>query len=100
MCHSKEEMERLEKIKSYTGYLTPADYETDDKLAEKSMTKPLASKVSSLKQSLTCKLCINAAENQVNFPCANAVCCNLCGCVLSKRPVCRVCIKGMAAVKI
>ena len=44
MRHSKEDMERFEKIKSYTGYLTPvyiinAYYETDDKLAEKSMTK-------------------------------------------------------------
>ena len=35
---------KVGKIKSYTGYLTPVDiinayYETDDKLAEKSMTK-------------------------------------------------------------
>ena len=105
MCHSKEDMERLEKIKSYTGYLTPVDiineyYETDNKLAEKSMTKAKASKVSSLKRSLTCKLCINAAVSQVYFPCAHAVCCNPCGCELSMCPVCRGCIKGIAAVKI
>jgi len=65
-----------------------SEAETELKLALDNMKK-LSREVQTLKESRTCKLCMDKEVSQVLLPCGHVICCNHCIAKIQKCPICR-----------